>query len=188
MGLATVYGIVKQHQGWLEVESEVGVGTTFKVFFPSVADKTELAAERADGPSEVRGGHETILLVEDEMVLRELVKEVLSTYKYTVIEAGTGVEALRVWDEYDGKIDLLLTDMVMPEGMSGRELADQLKRRKPNLKVIFTSGYSSEVLGKDFGRNDTVFLAKPYLPPKLAQVVRQCLDSKSRPEAELATA
>src|SRR2546430_15279519 len=96
----------------------------------------------------------------------------------TLFPYTTLFRSLRIWDEYDGKIDLLLTDMVMPEGMSGRDLADQLKRRKPDLKVIFTSGYSSEVLGRDFGRSDTVFLAKPYLPPKLAQVVRQCLDSK----------
>lgn len=176
LGLATVYGIVKQHEGWIEVASEVGVGTTFKIYFPAVLQAAEISQDTSTAPDEVRGGKETILVVEDEPVLRELIREVLSQYEYHVIEAGSGVEALRIWDEFDGRIDLLLTDMVMPEGMNGRELASQLKKRKPELKVIYSSGYSPEATGRDFGQGDTVFLSKPYLPPQLARTVRHCLD------------
>lgn len=177
LGLATVYGIVKQHQGWLEVSSEVGVGTTFKIYLPAAVRAGELPGESTAAPEAVRGGKETILLVEDEPVVREFVGEVLHQYQYRVVEAGSGVEALRVWDEQNGQIDLLLTDMVMPEGMTGRDLAAQLKKRQPGLKVIFTSGYSAEAMDKDFGSSDALFLAKPYLPAQLAQLVRHSLDS-----------
>ena len=180
LGLATVYGIVKQHGGWVEVTSQLGAGTTFDIYFPVAAQQTPASGESLTASPSVRGGKETILLVEDEPVLRELVREVLGQYEYQVIEAGSGVEALRAWDENDGQIDLLLTDMVMPEGMTGSEVAVQLRKRKPDLKVIFTSGYSPEVMGKDFGQSDAVFLSKPYLPPQLAQVVRQCLDNHPR--------
>jgi two-component system cell cycle sensor histidine kinase/response regulator CckA len=187
LGLATVYGIVKQHQGWLEVASEVGSGTMFKVFFPGVAKVEEPSADSTATPAAVRGGSETILLVEDEPVLRELVREILQAYEYHVIEAGSGVEALRVWDEFNGQVDLLLTDMVMPEGMTGGELAAQLRRRKPTLRVIFSSGYSPEALGRDFTHEDTLFLPKPYLPPQLASLVRQSLDTAPKVHAEPAT-
>jgi PAS domain S-box-containing protein len=186
LGLATVYGIVKQHQGWVEVTSEVGSGTTFKIFFPAVTRAVEAAAD-ADAPEPVHGGQETILVVEDEPVLREFVREYLEGYSYRVLEAGSGAEALRVWDESNGEIDLLLTDMVMPEGMTGRELATQLKKRKPDLKVIYSSGYSPENLGRDFGQSETVFLSKPYMPPQLARTVRQCLDNSGKQVLEPAT-
>jgi len=101
---------------------------------------------------------------------------ILKDYDYQVLEAGTGREALKVWDEQEGKVDLLLTDMVMPEGMTGCELAQQLRSRKPGLKVIYTSGYSPEVMGRDSGPHNTTFLQKPYPPPQLAQTVRECLD------------
>ena len=174
LGLATVYGIVKQHQGWIDVSSEINLGTTFKIYFPATSKPVEIVPEK---PTEkVRGGSETILLVEDEPVLRELAKVILNDYEYRVLEACSGVEALKVFDDNDGKIDLLLTDMVMPEGLSGRELAQQLKARKPDLKVIYTSGYSSDVMGEDAELRDVKFLQKPYPPPRLAQVVRECLD------------
>ncbi len=188
LGLATVYGIVKQHQGWLEVTSAVGVGTTFKIFLPAVQAESEQSAEAGAGAEPVRGGKETILLVEDEPVVRELVRDILRDYEYEVLEATTGVGALQVWDEHDGKVDLLLTDMVMPEGMSGRELAKQLKSRKRDLKIIYSSGYSSEIVGKDFDQSQCVFLAKPYLPVELAKVVRDCLDSAPKGNPELAAA
>jgi len=141
-------------------------------------------AARLNSP--VRGGRETILLVEDEPPLRELVREILRQYDYRVVEAASGIEALKVWDAEDGKIDLLLTDMVMPEGMNGRELATQLRKRKPGLKVIYTSGYSPEVVGTRFNQGDTAFLQKPYQPPALARRVRETLDGAVKaPEVAL---
>jgi two-component system cell cycle sensor histidine kinase/response regulator CckA len=183
LGLSTVYGIVKQHQGWVEVSSEIGVGTTFKVLFPAAGTTSDLTAAVND-PTPVRGGHETILHVEDEPVLRQLVRDVLTPYKYRIVEAGTGVEALKVWDEQDGRVDLLLTDMVMPEGMTGRELAHQLRKRKPDLRVIYTSGYTLKTFSKEQSEDDTVWLEKPYQPSQLARSVRECLDTppSARPE------
>ncbi len=180
LGLATVYGIVKQHRGWLEVSSAVGMGTTFKTYLPAIAAAEEMIPATPSAPASVKGGKETILLVEDEPVVRELVREILQVHQYRVIEAGSGVEALRIWDEHNGQFDLLLTDIVMPDGLNGRELAEQLRRRKPRLKVIFSSGYSAESSGKEFREGDTSFLPKPYLPQQLAQLVRQRLDTQPR--------
>ena len=135
-----------------------------------------------------RGGRETILLVEDEPLLRELVAKVLKEYDYRVLEAGTGVEALKVWEANQGKVDLLLTDMVMPGGIGGAELAQQLRKRKADLRVIYSSGYSPEVGGRSLSENDPTFLAKPYRPPQLAQRVRKSLDNPPLPILELATA
>jgi PAS domain S-box-containing protein len=183
LGLATVYGIVKQHEGWIEVESAPGQGTTFRIFFPEASEMLSRSAPAAE-KLEVTGGRETILVVEDEEVLRELVREILLQYDYQVIEAGSAVEALRVWDAHEGRIDLLLTDMVMPEGMSGKDLAAQLQGRAPELKVIYTSGYSPEVMGTEIERGQSLFLPKPYLPPQLAQIVRLSLDSRPREMAQ----
>jgi signal transduction histidine kinase/DNA-binding response OmpR family regulator len=177
LGLATVYGIVKQHGGWIDVASQVDRGTTFEIYLPVSGKGNENAADNTSAPQAVRGGSETILLVEDEAVLREFVGEVLHQYDYRVVQAGSGVEALRAWDENHGQIDLLLTDMVMPEGMTGHELATQLRRRKPELKLIFTSGYSAEATGIDFDHQNAKFLSKPYLPSQLAEIVRVCLDA-----------
>jgi two-component system, cell cycle sensor histidine kinase and response regulator CckA len=187
LGLATVYGLVKQHQGWIEVTSELRVGTTFRIYFP-VTERTDPLDEPAAPTELIRGGKETVLVVEDEPVLREMVCEILRGYDYQVVEAGSGMEALRVWDEYDGQVDLLLTDMVMPGGMTGRDLAEQLKKRKPGLRVIYSSGYSPEAMEKDTGEHDTAFLPKPYHPPQLARVVRKCLDRRRSPARGLATA
>jgi CheY-like chemotaxis protein len=179
LGLATVYGIVKQHKGWIEVKSEVGVGTTFEVYIPVAQTAAEAAAERAPEPaSAVHGGNESILLVEDEPILREWVSEILKGLGYRIVEAGNGVEALKVWDEQMGRIDLLLTDMVMPEGLTGRDLARQLKTRQPGLKVIYTSGYSEEILSNEADIRDAPFLAKPYHAPQLTKLVRELLDAK----------
>jgi DNA-binding NtrC family response regulator len=185
--LATVYGIVKQHEGWIEVTSEVGIGTTFKIYFPAVLDPETTSGEAPTETGLVKGGQETILLVEDETMLRELAREVLQGYKYRVIEAGSGVEALRKWDEHNGQIDLLISDMVMPEGLNGKELAEQLQRRKPTLPVILSSGYSAESLGKELGEGSLAFLPKPFLPQQLAQLVRHCLDQAAEGRVPMAS-
>jgi PAS domain S-box-containing protein len=176
LGLATVYGIIKQHNGWVEVASKPGAGTTFSIFLPSAGRPAEGRIDTQFVLREVKGGAETILLVEDEPDLREMVREILADYEYKLIEASSGVDALNAWDRADGKIDLLLTDMVMPDGMNGRELASLLRNRKPNLKVIYSSGYSSALLAGDSERLDGAFLAKPYRPQDLAALVRSCLD------------
>jgi len=176
LGLATVYGVVKQHHGWIEVQSEVGVGTTFKVFLPMAGKSGEAPAAPSVKSETVRGGKETLLLVEDEIGLLELVREILQQYQYRVLIASSGVEALRVWDECNGKVDLLLTDMIMPGGMTGSDLAAELKKRKPELKVIYASGYSSALTGKEFTQGENIFLAKPYQPNQVAQLIRTTLD------------
>jgi signal transduction histidine kinase/CheY-like chemotaxis protein len=182
LGLATVYGIVTQHRGWIDVKSEVDVGTTFEIFLPVAAAGL---APTTEAPPPVtgaaaKGGNETILLVEDEPTLREFVREILSDHGYRVVEAGSGIEALKMWGQLGGRVDLLLTDMVMPEGITGRELALQLKSRDPALKIIFTSGYSTELMTKDPELLDVPLLSKPYLPPQLIQLVRTCLDAPAR--------
>ena len=176
LGLATVYGIVKQHQGWIEVESELGKGTVFKVFLPATAKAVQVRNGKAT-PQNVRGGNETVLLVEDEAGVLSLARGVLKSYGYAVLEARSGVEALRIWAQYDTRIDLLLTDIVMPEGMSGLDLARKLRLEKRDLKVLYSSGYSIEVAGQDFGLTDGMaLLKKPYQPSALALKVRECLD------------
>ena len=165
-----------QHKGWVEVMSQPSQGTTFKVFFPATTAPMRLPAP-APASTEMSYGHcETVFLVEDDPVLRELVREVLTHHKYRVVEAASGAEALQTWDLMKGQADLLLTDMVMPNGVSGWELANQLRKRRADLKVIFSSGYSEEVVGNDFDLERAWFLPKPYNPQQLAQMVRRCLD------------
>jgi len=177
LGLSTVFGIVRQHKGWVEVTSKPDAGTTFQIYFPASlqpAEKTEHVADAV-----LSSGQETILVAEDEDALREVVVQVLKTQGYTVIEAESGVRALEMWDQASRPIDLLVTDMVMPGGIMGGELSDRLRGMKPSLKVIYTSGYSPGMAGKDIslleGRN---FLPKPYSIGKLAQFVREVLDHK----------
>ncbi len=183
LGLATVYGIVKQHNGWIEVASKVGVGSTFSIFLPSAGKAVESRSDTRFALRDVKGGAETILLVEDEPDLREMVRDILAGYDYHILEAASGVDALTVWDQADGKVDLLLTDMVMPDGMNGRELATLLRKRKPGLKIIYSSGYTAALLAGESDKLDGFFLPKPYRPQELAAMVRGCLDG-----AELATA
>ena len=177
LGLATVYGIVKQHHGWVEVASQMGVGTTFKVFIPAVQAACEHTTFTSN-PDIVRGGTETILVVEDEPALRELVTKVLRTYGYKVLEATHGKDAVRVWDNTDVKPDLLLTDMMMPEGMTGWDLACHIRNESPDMKVVYTSGYSPEIFGGEVKMDSNAnFLPKPFHPRVLAKTVRQCLDA-----------
>lgn len=183
LGLSTVHGIVKQHQGWVELTSEVGTGTTFKIFFPAPPANLERETKTTNY-TPARGGKETVLHVEDEPILRELVREVLGPYDYHILEAGSGKEAIKVWEANDGRVDLLLTDMVMPEGMNGRELADNLRSRKPGLKVIYTSGYGISTFTKIHDSHDGLWLEKPYQPSKLARTIRECLDRSTQTETK----
>lgn len=176
LGLAMVYGIVKQHQGWIEVESVVGQGSTFNVFLP-VDGRSAAGTEPTLSPETLSGGKETIFVVEDEPALRELVREILQFHGFDVVEAVHGKDALRIWPERKGDIDLLLTDMVMPEGVSGLALAKQLKSERPELKVIYTSGYSMDLFDADQKLADGFnFLPKPYHPQTLIKTIRECLD------------
>jgi len=178
LGLATVYGMVKQHQGWIEVESQPGQGACFHITLPLAGKPAEKALERPS-LSKVQGGKETILLVEDEIDLRDLVREILEGQGYQVLEAGTGVEALRQWEAQGKKVDLLLSDIVMPEGMSGRELAEKMQQSDPGLPVILTSGYSQDMIERDSALDERIrFFSKPFHPAQLAQAVRECLDSR----------
>jgi len=179
LGLATVYGIVKQHQGWVEVESTVGKGTTFRIYIPHVGEE-QTQAEKPTTQIVIRGGTETILLVEDEKPVRELVARVLEKHGYKVLQAGAGAEAVELWRPHKDEIHMLLTDLIMPGNMNGRELAETLRMERPDLKVIFTSGYSADIVGKDFKiESDLNFLQKPYHPQTLALAVRRCLDGKN---------
>jgi len=178
LGLATVYGIVKQHQGWIEVESRVNEGSTFQVFLPCM-EHTQQVEQEPRREVQARGGCETILVVEDEAPVRELVCELLGAYGYKVITAESGAKALEIWLSCRNKIDLMLTDLVMPDRVNGRQLAERLRADRPGLKVIFTSGYSAEVVGQDLVLQSGVqYLQKPYAPNRLAAKVRDCLDSR----------
>jgi PAS domain S-box-containing protein len=176
LGLATVYGIVKQSGGNIEVESREGVGTTFRIYLPRVEDESE-AAEVKNTSTELPTGTETILLVEDEELVRNLSREILETCGYTVIKARDGLEALECCDKGDCKIDLLMTDIVMPR-MGGRELAEKLTKKLPNLKILFTSGYAdNEMVHHDVIETSANFIQKPFTLDALAHKVREVLNA-----------
>jgi PAS domain S-box-containing protein len=179
LGLATVYGIARQHEGWVEVESRPGQGTSFSVYLPVCEKGSEPdIIPSLDEPT--RQGTETILVVEDETGVRNFVVEVLQCYGYKTLVAESGPQALERWSENRGKIDLLLTDLVMPGGMSGREVGHRLLAEDPSLKVIYSSGYSPGMAGKDLAlTQENNFLPKPYCPGKLLQTLRKCLDGRN---------
>lgn len=179
LGLATVFGIVQQHQGWINVYSEGGHGTTFRIYLPRLAKVAEQKSEPLV-PVAMRGGNETILLVEDDSFLRDSVGKALTQLGYHILAAANGIKALEIWQQQHDKIQLLLTDMVMPGGINGKNLGEQLLKEKPDLKVIYASGYSAEIAGKDFPLEEGVnFLIKPFEAQKLAQTIRACLDTKA---------
>jgi nitrogen-specific signal transduction histidine kinase/ActR/RegA family two-component response regulator len=175
LGLATCFGIVKQNTGHINVHSELGRGTTFKIYFPQVQSALEAPRVRIM-PTEVAGGNETVLLVEDEPVVRELAAATLREKGYTVVEAVNGEEGLRMARQHDGKIDLVLTDVVMPV-MGGKEMADALSTSHPDTKILFTSGYTEDAMGHHgVLRPGILFLQKPYMTTALSRKVREVLD------------
>jgi nitrogen-specific signal transduction histidine kinase len=178
LGLATVFGIVKQSEGYLEVESEIGAGTTFKIYFPAIESKTS-AKSLEDGLETATAGSETILLVEDEDAVRAIAKLALEMHGYQVLEACGGNQAISVATGYAGRIDLLITDVVMPE-MSGRQLAELLHEKFPTLKVLFMSGYMDDaILRHGISTATEAFLQKPFSPVSLANKARLLLDEKT---------
>ncbi len=174
LGLATVYGIVKQHHGDVRVYSELGHGTTFKVYLPYTDPP---GAASSDEPrNKVRGGHETILVVEDEEMVRKVALRDLHELGYVTLEASDGIEALKVATEYPHSIQLLLTDVVMPQ-MSGKALADQLKASRPDVKTLFMSGYAeSAIVHRGVTNDGFTFLQKPFTAETLALKTREVLD------------
>ena len=176
LGLASVYGIVKQHEGWIDVSSHVGKGTSFKIFLP-ISRLPVAPAQPVSSAQPVRGKGETILIVEDEPNLRELFCLSLQQLGYRVFAECSGAKALNLWSSRLDQIDLLLTDLVMPDGISGWELASTLQSEKPDLKTIYMSGHNSDTNGHSSkAAKDIRFLAKPFSVETLAEAVRACLD------------
>ena len=175
LGLATVYGIVKQHQGWIQATSDWGKATTFKIFLPVFeASETPVAPPRPF--DRAKRGFGTILVVEDEDRLRELICVILANQGYKVLGAANATKALEIWKIHHREIRLLLSDVVMPDGINGLELSNRLLEEKPDLKVILSSGYSPQVAGRDLTRMDKLaYLQKPYAPQSLIDVIHQSL-------------
>jgi signal transduction histidine kinase/ActR/RegA family two-component response regulator len=177
LGLATVFGIVKQHQGWIEVDNQPGQGVTFRIFLPA-SSRTETKAIQTETKARPRGGSETILLVEDELRVRKSISTILKRNGYNVVAAANGSEALELWGAHRQKVALLLTDLVMPGGMKGHELARQLQSAESYLKVIYMSGYSAEIAGRDLElRSGENFVQKPFLTDHLLETIRRSLDA-----------
>ncbi len=176
LGLSTVYGIVKQHRGFIEVDSTLGKGTTFSIYFPLVRMKAE-PIQPSSILDDLPKGKETILVVEDESMVRRIATRILARLGYNILSAENGPEALTQIEKYTGSIDLLLTDIIMPD-MNGRELARKIQEISKKVKIIYTSGYSKDVIAqRGILEKGLEFLAKPYTPQTLALKVRHVLDS-----------
>ena len=174
LGLSTVYGIVRQNQGEINLSSEPGQGTAFDIYFPPVPGRQDETVVYADTPSPAHATA-TILVVEDQPSVRALVREALEHVGYTVLDAGDGVEALGVVERYTGEIQLLLTDVIMPS-MNGRELASRLRSIRPGMKVLYMSGYTDEVLAfHGIEHPEMAFIQKPFTNPELAVKVDMVL-------------
>jgi PAS domain S-box-containing protein len=165
LGLATVYGIVKQSNGFIWVDSQIGRGTTFEIYLP-VAYGTIEAPVEPPAAREFTGDSQTILLAEDDGAVRRLARDVLASHRYNVLEARDGDEALAIAHGHPGSIDLLITDVVMP-GLSGRDLASRLREERPHIRVLYTSGYTENIIMRTGFEKDLALLAKPFLPGDL---------------------
>jgi PAS domain S-box-containing protein len=174
LGLPTVYGIVKQSGGWIQVHSEVGKGTTFEIYLPCIDTEPDAAEERSPAAAN-HCIHETVLVVEDQEAVCRLTTSVLESLGYRVLSAADGREALALEARHKGSIDLVLTDVVLP-GMTGKELAERLKVLRPEIRVLFTSGYPRDVIAeRGVVDRDVAYIAKPYSPKDLAAKVREVL-------------
>ncbi|NLT21560.1 MAG: response regulator, partial [Syntrophorhabdus sp.] len=172
LGLPTVYGIVKQHGGYINVYSEKDMGTTFHIYLPAVSSSVE---EEAASVQEMKGGGETILIADDDADVRRLMRDVLTKYGYTVIEAVDGEDAIRTYRRHDS-VDLVVIDSVMP-GKNGREAYEEMRRAGRDMKVLFMSGHTRDiVLDKGIEEGEFDFLSKPLRPTMLLRMVREILD------------
>jgi CheY-like chemotaxis protein len=179
LGLATVYGIVKQSGGYIWVYSEPGRGTTFKIYLPQVEDAAEPAARSPVPPASMRGS-ETVLVVEDEETVRNLIQKVLKANGYTVLVAGSGSEAERVAAQHAGPIHLLMTDVVLP-GLNGLQVAQLLTAARPGIRVLYFSGYTDNaVVRHGMLEPGVAFLQKPFTPAVLGRKVREVLDGPAQ--------
>ena len=178
LGLSTVYGILKQHEGWIEVESELGVGTIFRLFWPAhLSEDGEEPRRDPSASDHVPGGNEVILVVEDEAPVRKLICSVLQRNGYSVLEANSGQEAIDVFRQHGSHVGLLLTDMVLPGPFAGQELTTVFRKEKPALKVTYMTGYSAAIAGKGMDRDVARYLlVKPFSTSDLLRTVRLCLD------------
>jgi PAS domain S-box-containing protein len=176
LGLATVYGIVKLHKGWIVVNSQIGKGAEFHVYLPALTDVTA-DIRMPITSTRLRRGVETVLYVEDEPSVRLLVGAILRRNGYTVVEAESGPAAKAAWGRSKDSINLLLTDMIMPGGLAGHHLAKEFQSDRPNLRVVYTSGYSFDAIQDQSSLESVHFLPKPFTPEHLLDVLRSCLDS-----------
>lgn len=186
LGLAMVYGFVKQSGGYIDVSSEVGVGTTFHIYLPLTEESAAVDGKPQLAPAISFSGSETILLVEDETSLRELARHSLQTLGYKVLAAGNAAAAIRISDSYEAPIDLLLTDVVMP-GLNGRLLAERLRERRPMMGVLFMSGYTGQTIGAHgVLAEGSFFIAKPFMKDGLARKVREAIGATQSSQSQAA--
>jgi two-component system cell cycle sensor histidine kinase/response regulator CckA len=175
LGLATVYGIVQQNQGWIDVSSDVGKGSTFRIYLPRMEGTDEPAPMAPKSVAAQLIGSETVLVVEDQDEVRSFVVKALTEHGYRVLQAAEGNQALMLAERHPGAIDVLLTDVVLP-GMNGRELADRFRIGRPDTKVIYTSGYTQDLIAhRGVLHDDISYIPKPYTADQIAAKVREAM-------------